>query len=273
MSFFCVVMILTGIYLRFRPAFMQNVISTVFTPVQKGFTQFGNWVKDEIGFLMELSSLDDENQRLRDENAELREKNSKLKLLEDENERLSELLKTDEKYKDYEKTGAQIIAKNPGNWYDSFIINKGSKSGISKGMTVLAAGGLVGRVVDDVGARYARVVAIIDSTSSVSAENMRTGATGFVKGDIALMQDGLCKMDLISEDSDMVVGDEIVTSNLSSIYPPGITIGFIQEVKSNLNGTKYAIVKPAVGFGSLETVLVVTGYEQNEFPPGERVVQ
>ena len=127
---------------------------------------------------------------------------------------------------------------------------------------ILADGGLVGHV-SQVDPFSSQVLAIIDDRSSVGAQIVRTGDDGILKGDIELSNLGLCKME-IAGDSEVVKGDQVITSYLSDIYPPGIPIGIVEEVVSGKNGlTQYAYVKPFVDFKHLQNVLILQN-EQEE---------
>jgi rod shape-determining protein MreC len=89
--------------------------------------------------------------------------------------------------------------------------------------------------------------------------SLRTGDLGVVRGDYSLMDDGLCRMEYIDAESEIMKGDEIVTSQLSDIYPVGLTIGYVKEIVTDTNGlTKYAIIEPQVDFKHLSTLLVIT---------------
>ena len=75
---------------------------------------------------------------------------------------------------------------------------------------------------------------------------------------IELAEKGLCRLEIDIE-SEVVKGDQIITSHLSDIYPPGIPIGTVEEVTTGKNGlTQYAYIKPFVDFKHLENVLVIT---------------
>ena len=183
--------------------------------------------------------------------------NNRLALYEEENKTLSDLLKIAQKYPQYQTFGVGIIAKNPGSLYDIFTLNKGSSGGVQANMVLAAPEGLVGKVLES-GATYAKAQSILDSRSSVPAMSLRTGDLGVVKGDYTLMNQGLCKMEYIDAEAEIAVGDEIVTSHLSDIYPTGLTIGKVKEIKADTNGlTKYAILEPAVDMKHLDTLLVI----------------
>ena len=174
-----------------------------------------------------------------------------------ENQRLSELLKISQKYADYHTTGTQIIAKDPGNWYDVFLINKGRDDGLEANMVLTSSNGLVGKIIES-GDTYSKALSILDSRSSVPAMSQRTEDLGVVKGEYSLMNSGLCRMEYIDSEAEIMEGDEIVTSHLSDVYPPGIAIGRVKEIRTEANGlTKYAIIEPYVDFKHLDTLLVI----------------
>lgn len=135
--------------------------------------------------------------------------------------RLGELYELDQEYLEYEKVGARVIAKDTGNWFQVFRIDKGSDDGIEVNMNVMAGGGLVG-IVTDVGANYATVRSIIDDSSNVSAMSARTGENCIVTGDLMLFKEGRLSLSHIRKDADIQEGDKIVTSNISDIFLPGI---------------------------------------------------
>jgi len=260
----CIAMMAFSAAFRINPTFAESVLAFVIIPAQKFFTDAGGWIEGRIAFVTSLNDLDRENNRLRNQIYALEAENMRLRNVEEENAELRELLNVSRMYPEYDVTGAVIIAKNPGNWYANFLIDKGARDGLLPNMAVLAPGGLVGRVIET-GRNYAKVKTLIDDTNAVSARSSRTGETGILKGDMRLMSEGLCRMELIGIDADIVAGDEIVTSNLGGIYPPGIAIGVVTEVNAEAGGlTKYAIVKPHAEFQNLDTVLIINRLFERE---------
>lgn len=254
----CAVMIGISAAYRKQPTIIGDALGYAVAPAQKALTGISKWFGDKIDMVKNISTLADENAVLKDEIEYLQIENARLKQIELENERLTRLYQTETKFPDYPKTGAAIIAKDPGNWYDNFEIDKGRKDGVDRNMVVISSGGLVGRVIES-GYNYSKVKAIIDDESAVNAQTLRTNDLGVVKGDMKLKLSGLCRMDRIDIQAEIMIGDEVVTSNLGEIYPPGITIGYIKEINYNADGlTKYAIVEPDIDFKHLETVFVIT---------------
>ncbi|HOA81157.1 MAG TPA: rod shape-determining protein MreC, partial [Defluviitaleaceae bacterium] len=212
---------------------------------------------DQINFIKNIKNLEKQNAELSKKVDELSYENKILQQYKDENTRLRKLLDLDKKYADYPKIGAEIIGKDPGNWYNVFLIDKGSNDGLEVDMVVLSGNGLVGHIIE-VAPNYSKVLAIIDDRNAVSSKVLRTGDLGIVKGDLSLLNQGLCRMEYVDAEADIIVGDEIVTSNLSDIYPPGIMIGTVKEIETESHGlTKYALIEPVVDFKHLEEVLVI----------------
>ncbi len=236
---------------------IEQSITYVIIPFQKGATYFGDWVKDKVDFVKNINELEIMNATLTEEVDQLRYENKLLELDKVELERLRELYELDQQYADYPKIGARVIGKDPGNWYEVFIIDKGSDEGLEVNMIVMAGSGLVGRVIE-VAPNYSKVRSIIDDTSSVSAKIIRTSDIATVSGDKKLGDQGLCLIEDIHEDVNIIEGDEIVTSHLGEYFPPGILIGYVKRIESNPNKlTKTAILEPVVDFKHLEEVLVI----------------
>lgn len=236
---------------------LESAVGVVVTPFQDLTTGISSWVDSTVSSARSKTDLREENEALKAQIAELTEENRRLALYETENEKLSALLKISQKYPAYESVGAAVIAKDPGVWYDVFTIDKGTKDSISANMVLIAPEGLVGKVLES-GLTFSKAQSILDSRSSVPAMSLRTGDLGVVKGDYTLMNSGLCKMEYIDGTAEIMVGDEIATSQLSDIYPPGLAIGRVLEIETDANGlTKYALIEPFVDLKHLDTILVI----------------
>ncbi|MBZ4645008.1 MAG: rod shape-determining protein MreC [Petroclostridium sp.] len=242
---------------RSNATFVEDMVGVIVSPIQKVFFSIGKNIENSIQFIAEIKTLKQQNEKLLAEIDELKETNRKLQDLKAENERLREMLGLKERFDKFEIIGAQIIAKEPGNWFSVFTIDKGTNDGLEKNSAVITSKGLVGHIYD-VGINRAKVISIIDSNSSVSGLMVRTRDIAVVKGDLALQKEGLCKMSYISKDADVIKEDLIETSGLGGIYPKGLLIGKIKEIKQEPHEiSKYAIVEPAVDFKRLEQVFVI----------------
>lgn len=237
---------------------INNTFSFVIQPVQSAFTTVENWFDSTIDNISNLNKLEEENLLLKLKIEKLEQENALLRKDQADLNRFRDLFKLHNEYENYNMVGAKIIAKTPGNWYSSFTINKGTSAGIEKDMVVMAVGGLVGHV-RSVSKNYAIVQAIIDDTSSVHAEDVRTGDRMFVEGDKRLNQQGLCKVTFIDTAAEVIEGDELVTSALGNVYPPELSIGVITKIEDNPhNLIKTAYLKTNVDFTKLSEVLIIT---------------
>ncbi len=255
MTLLCLVLIIFTWENRTEVSAVEKSVSYVVVPIQKGVNVFGDWVIDKINFVKNINSLEEMNSDLAREVDKLRYENKNLQQDKAELERLRNLYELDKKYPSYPKIGASIINKDPSNWYNVFVIDKGTNDGLKVDMVVIAGNGLVGHIFE-VGPGYAKVITIIDDSSRVSAKIFRTSDTCIVQGEKEYA--GYNKVEFIDESAKIIVGDEIVTSHLSDVYPPGILIGTIREINENPNLlNKSAVIEPAVDFKHLEEVLVI----------------
>ncbi len=212
---------------------------------------------------MQIRYLLNENEELKAQVDELTMENIRLQQDRYELTNLRELYDLDAQYDEYDKVGARIIAKDSGNWFHSFVINKGYEDGLAIDMNVLAGSGLVGRIID-VGPNWSKVMSIIDDNSNTSGMVLSTSDNLVVRGSLVLYADGLISFEMLIDSADRVVeGDKIVTSNVSDKYLPGILIGYISSITVDSNNlTKSGTITPAVDFEHLEEVLVITELKQ-----------
>ncbi|MBU9728237.1 rod shape-determining protein MreC [Diplocloster modestus] len=238
---------------------LRSVSNYVFVPIQKGINQIGWWISDKKENLADLKEVRAKNQELQQQVDELTEENTILQQDKFELERLRELVKLDSEYSDYQKVGARIIGKDPGNWFDKFLIDKGTNDGLAVDMNVIAGGGLVG-IITEVGPDYATVRSIIDDTTNVSAMIETTSDRCIVEGNLQLMNEGIIQFSELSDKENKVnAGDKVVTSIISSKYLPRILIGYVKEIVPDANNlTKSGTITPVVDFEHLEEVLVIT---------------
>ena len=265
---FILTLLCTGlIILTFNTNFLSAPISAIggsfVVPLQEGISKAGSWLNTRSEELEQIRSLIKENEQLRAQVDELTMENIRLQQDRYELNNLRELYELDAQYDEYEKIGARIIAKDSGNWFHSFVIDKGYNDGLAIDMNVLAGSGLVGRIVD-VGPNWAKVMSIINDTSNTSGMVLSTSDNLIVCGDLALYADGVISFEKLVDSADRVVeGDKIVTSNVSDKYLPGILIGYISKINVDSNNlTKSGLITPAVDFEHLEEVLVITELKQ-----------
>ena len=130
----------------------------------------------------------------------------------------------DQQYTEYPKIAAEIISKDPGNWYDTFMINRGSADGIRVDNNVLADKGLVG-IVTEVGTHWATVRSIIDDSSNVSAMTVSTQDNCVVEGDLELIDEGKLSFSQLYDQN-----NKVTVGQLSAAEPSILIIQRVQAV-------------------------------------------
>ncbi|MDP4180791.1 MAG: rod shape-determining protein MreC [Bacillota bacterium] len=234
-----------------------NLLNSVVSPVQKALSSSGHKVDSTVSFFKDSKAINDENEKLKQRVDQLEKENDSLKELKTKNDLLIEALDLKNQLKQFDYISANIIAKDPGNWFNVFTIDKGSNDKIDKDYAVVASKGLVGRVMV-AGPFSSKVISVIDIDSTVSGRLTKTRDYVEIKGDLSLRDQGLCKMYNISPDVDVAVGDKVETSGIGGIFPKGIAIGEVTEIRQiNNELDRYAIVKPVVDFRRLEDVFVL----------------
>lgn len=268
LSLICIVLIGISIVGSQAASPVTGFTGMIITPIQKGMNQFGAFLSGFSDNMTDAATLREENAQLQTQVDNLKAENSKLVLNKEELNRLQDLLELKEQYTDYDTVGAHVISKGSGNWFTTFTIDKGSNDGIQVDCNVLAGAGLCG-IVTDVGPNWARIRAITDDDSNVSAMISTTSDTCIIAGNLQLLDEGTLSLVKLTDDNNHVhVGDKVVTSNISEKYLPGILIGYISELNNDANNlTKSGTVNPAVDFHHLQEVLVIRTLK--EYIPSE----
>lgn len=259
LSMLCIILMLTTFTTNITGTFLGNIAGFIIVPFQKGITAISSTFVEVSREKDTIEELQAANQALQEQIDELQIENNLLMQDKYELTNLRELYELDQQYSEFDKVGARVISASSGNWFDSFIIDKGSDDGILVDMNVIAGSGLVGRVVET-GKNWARVTTVINDNSNISATVLHTQDNLIVSGDLRLIEDGFIRYSqLIDEDNQVGIGDKVVTSSISDKYLPGILLGYVASVETDSNNlTKSGYITPVVDFEHLSEVLVIT---------------
>ena len=261
------VAILIGVFAAFsardRAGVAENLVGAAAEPGQTVASGVGGWLQGLFSYFGSVKALRAENEALKQENVALDKQVRDTEGLTQENQELRAMLNLMKTESKLDLVAAQVIAKEPSNWYSSFTINKGSNDGILKNQPVLTANKeLIGQVYK-VGSNWAEIITILDPDSGVGSMIERSKDLGVVEGDTALLQQGLCRIGYLARDTDIKIGDYIETSGMGGVYPKGLLIGTVLEIgEDHTNMSKYATVQPAVSIGKLSQVCVLTGFTE-----------
>ena len=150
---------------------------------------------------------------------------------------------------------------DPVDAYGAFSINMGSLNGISPYDPVITAEGLVG-YVKSVSLTSSTVVTVLDPTVKAGAYDTRTDDSGIVVGSAKLAKNGQCRMNDLTRDCTVAIGDSIVTSGGGGIFPEGLMVGTVNTMGQDVGDIMYyAVIDPAVNFEKLRNVMVITAFE------------
>lgn len=242
---------------------LGRIAGYIFVPFEQGLNGVGGWMREKKDTLEDLAAVQAHNQELQALVDELTMENSLLTQNQYRLAQLEELYELDQTYGNFNKVASNIIATDGGNWFNTFVIDKGKEDGVDEGMNVIAGSGLVG-IVTKAGDNWAQVRSIIDDLSNISAKTLSTSDLCFVKGDLQLMNEGFIRLEELKDPDDQIaIGEKIVTSHVSDRYHEGILIGYVNEIEMDSNNlTKSGTITPAVDFEHLHTVLVITDLKQ-----------
>jgi len=235
-----------------RGYLLKEILSVTVTPVQGVILGVQDSIKGVWTDYFFLVGVNEENESLKRTIHSLVEENRNLREDAKQNERLRALLDFKESLP-YSTTGAGIVGYHMERWTRTVMIDKGSSGGIEKDHGAIASGGVVGRIIE-VNAGSSRVLLTTDLRSNIDVIIERSRVKGVVEGNGT---DGLV-MKYVRQVDEVQVGDQVITSGLSGVFPKGLVVGEVTRVeKSGDNFFKHVEVRPAVDLGRLEEVLVL----------------
>lgn len=250
------VLIITAVSIKTGNSAVSNVVGTIISPFQKGGAVAFNSTGNFFGNLFSSGKNARENEKLIEENLSLQTQIRMLEGYKTENERLREMIDLNDNRTEFKSVGANIIARDSSEFHNIITIDKGSKDKIKKNAVVTVPEGLVGFVYE-VGYNYSKVKTVYDSECSVSAICLRSGDMGIIETGAQNALTGVCSMNYIDKSAKTVVGDMIETSGTGGIFPRGILIGKVTEIKEDgRNLTLSATVEMSVNINNIDKVLV-----------------
>ena len=255
---FCIILGIISFRFENKMTPVRSAVSSVIAPMQKGINAIGVKISERMDYATTLKKTVRKNKKLQSQIDKLSAENKLLQQDKYELENFRKLYDLDQQYAGYPKVAARVISSDPDNWYNTFIIDKGSKNGLKKNMNVMANGGLVG-IITEVNKSYSKVRSIIDDNSNISGTVLGSSENCIVSGNLKLINNGVIEVSGINGDAKIEDGAEVVTSQISDKYLPGILIGYLKDLKkdsSNITQTGY--LSPVVDFSSLDMVLVIT---------------
>jgi len=230
---------------------LQDTLTTVVVEAQRAAWAVVDGVRGVWNAYAALRGVRADNDRLSSEVTQLRVQLQQEQALSRGTEHLRSLLDLRTRVA-WQTIGAEVIAGSTSPEFQSITIDKGRESGVRSDMAIMAAAGVVGRVVDPA-LRAASVQLLIDRNAAVSVLVERSRAQGIAVGN----GDGTLSLEYVAAVADVKSDDVVVTAGLDGVYPKGLLVGRVTVVERRGSSYRRVIVAPFVDFSSLEAVLVV----------------
>lgn len=247
---------------KYQFALVSRALAGVCAPFNALFMKSAVWTKGKTSAAGDIMSAYRDNQRLTAEVASLRDANLKAAEIWAENERLRQLLDYKRQQPAFQLLAATVVGRESGQVAGAVLIDRGRRHGVEKDMPVVTAQGLVGTVAQ-VYDSSAQVQLLLHPRSAAGGIVQRAAsrAIGVVSGNTG--DPFSPQLQNLARDADVVEGDVIVTSGFGGLYPKGIAIGVVREVRNAEGGLlKYALLAPTVDFNRLEEVMLITNARQ-----------
>lgn len=239
--------------------FLKDALNVISTPFRAVFNFCADGIQGFSDYFTEFDRISKENEQLRQENDELRGLKGEIEVLKEENAWLRDFLEIKNFNTTFEFADATVIGKGSGAANSTLTINKGSLHGIEVGMCVINGQGLVGRVME-IGLTSSEVMCITDVAASVGALIERSALAGILEG----YSNGKCRFLYttgLSNFEDVAVGDSLISSGKGSIYPYGLKIGTIVDLKiDDASRSVIATVETAVNFNDIDRVMIIKSF-------------
>ena len=239
----------------------KGAVRGVVAPAERGTSGFGQRLSEAASAIRGMGGAVEEKRELSHELVRIQAELNKLRDVEDENLRLRRALEF-RRQQPRPMIPCDVVSRNISGWWSSVRIGKGTGDGIRKNHAVISPDGLVGKTIE-VSKHTAEVLLLCDPACRVSARIERANTFGLVRGGgVNLRGHPVARMDFIDKDTEVHVGDEVVTSGLSGeggVSPKGVHIGYIVKVHRDDSGLfQYAEIAPSATVSLLDYVFVVS---------------
>jgi len=244
--------VVIGIYKK-PIQWVESLVGGGIYAVQEGTYSVVSGVKGVFTHYFFLVGLSDENPQLKKEIERLSGEINRLKEKEALADRLQRMLNFKER-SPLTLIAANVIGRETGPWFQTFMINKGQDEGILVDMGVIVPTGIVGKVVKSF-PHNAQVLLMTDTNSAIAAIVQRTREEGIVQG----MGGNLVRLKYLPRVAEVLEGDILITSGLEGSFPKGLPMGRIKKVEKPEDSFFLNItLTPEISFSKLEEVLVVS---------------
>ena len=242
-------------------SFLENITGSLITPIQNfcatAVKNGGNLIKAYTDY----EDLAAENAKLKSELAKSGQLIRDAEKYAQENQSLKAMLGIAEKHADFEFAACTVVGSDQNGYSHTLTLSRGSADGLALKNLVMTADGVVG-YISELGLTWSKVTTILDSSCEMGAIVTRTQDVGVLDWDFSLSEEGLAKLAYLNTGITLQSGDAVETSGVGGIFPKGILLGRVREMRTESHGiSQYAILEPAVDIDRVHTVFVITNFE------------
>ena len=238
-----------------------SALEVLATPFRAASAAVANWTQGQYDRAFRYDELAVENEALRRRVAQLEQDAIAGQDAQRENERLRDLLGLREERPELQYQDAAVVRRASSNWTSDLTIDRGTSSGVEVNDCVIDQYGHLIGVVTEAGLNSCVVTTILDPTLELGGRVARTDEDAILEGDFTLMQEGLLRLSFVSEQAKLVTGDQVTTSGLGGVYPPGLVVGTVRTLYVEEDGvSRYAQVEPAADIAGTQYVYVIVDY-------------
>lgn len=241
---------------------LHNALGVIASPFRSAGSAVAAWVGSVGDRFESVEQLQEENEELRQEIARLESELRRAESAAEENEQLRSLLELRQQRTDLQLEAAQVTQRDVSNWASTVVLNRGSKHGVAIGDCAVDCDGALAGVVTEVGLNWCRLATVVDTEAQFGALLFRTSEPAVASGELSLMSEGKLRLQYMAADAALVKGDLVVTSGLGGYYPSGLTIGTVEEVRTDEGGAeRYAVLTPKCDVAHLYQVYIITDFD------------
>jgi len=230
---------------------VQQMIMQSLGPVQGGASKLTSSFQVFAGDYLALWSIRDDNKQLRLKITDYQQQLDQLREAYARNRYLENELAF-KRVENFPALTARVVGKDPSFWFKTLIVDRGKNDGVIKGMVARTSLGVVGQVIQ-VSDNYAKILLTNAPSSAIDAMIQKNRVRGILKG----AADKGYVLYYVLKNAEVEVGDRVVTAGVGGVFPSGIPLGTVSEVRSKRRGMFQEIeVAPVVDFGRLEMVFI-----------------
>ena len=239
----------------------ENLSGSLVTPVQNFFSTVIKHGGNLIKVYTEYEALAEENAKLKSELASASGLIRDAEEYANENQSLKAMLGIAEEHADFTFAACLVVGSDQNGYSHTLTLNKGSADGLERKDLVMTADGVVG-YVNELGLTWCKVTTVLDSSCEIGGIVTRTQDIGVLDWDYSLSEEGLLKLAYLDTKVVLNSGDAVETSGVGGIFPKGILLGRVRELRTESHGiSQYAVLEPAVAVEEVRTVFVITNFE------------